>query len=60
MKGKKSLQPTRFPVGIVAGANQHSEDGATEDDEPETSPADNTAVIHKGGCSYRVKSQPDD
>ncbi|XWS39413.1 hypothetical protein CRYUN_Cryun18bG0052500 [Craigia yunnanensis] len=51
-EGKKSLQPTRFPVGIVAGANQPSEDGATEDGEPETSAADNTAVIHNGGRSY--------
>ncbi|XVE92687.1 hypothetical protein REPUB_Repub01dG0120900 [Reevesia pubescens] len=59
---KMSLHPTRLSVavGIAAGAIQHSEDGATEDDEPETNAADSTAVIQNGSRSYRVKSQPDD
>ncbi|XP_022762538.1 uncharacterized protein LOC111308477 [Durio zibethinus] len=57
---KKLLHPTRLPVGIAAGTNQHSKDGAAEDDEAETSAADSTAVIQKGGRSYRVKSQPYD
>ncbi|XVE66095.1 hypothetical protein DITRI_Ditri08aG0053300 [Diplodiscus trichospermus] len=57
---KKSLHPTSLPVGIATGATQHVEDGATKDDEPETSAADSTAIVHKGGRSYRVKSQRDD
>ena len=44
---KKLLHPTRIPVGIAAGAMEHSEDGATKDDEPETSAADSSAVIQK-------------
>ncbi|OMO88782.1 hypothetical protein CCACVL1_08208 [Corchorus capsularis] len=58
-KSGKSLQPPRFPVGIAA-VTQHCDVGATEDYEPETTAADNTAVIQKGGRSYRVKSQSND
>ncbi|KAE8686494.1 ARF GTPase-activating protein [Hibiscus syriacus] len=39
---------------------EDSEDDATEDATPETSAANDTPVIQKGGRSYRVKSQPDD
>ncbi|KAL1179726.1 hypothetical protein V6Z11_A03G179700 [Gossypium hirsutum] len=56
---KKSLNPTRLPVGIAAGAAKSDEDDATEDDIPEVSAANGTPVIPKGGRSYRVKSQPE-
>ncbi|GMJ13101.1 hypothetical protein like AT5G13970 [Hibiscus trionum] len=55
---KKSLHPTRPPVGIAAGAAEDGEDDATEEATPETSAANGTPVIQKGGRSYRVKSQP--
>lgn len=52
---EEETRETRLPVGIAAGAAQHHEDVVTED-EPERSAADGTAVVHKGGRSYRVKS----
>ncbi|KAK8477180.1 hypothetical protein V6N13_102473 [Hibiscus sabdariffa] len=39
---------------------EDGEDDATEDAMPETSAANDTPVVQKGGRRYRVKSQPED
>ncbi|GMI74860.1 hypothetical protein like AT5G13310 [Hibiscus trionum] len=58
--GSETFRRRKTNVRSGISDTEDGEDGATEDATPETSAANGTPVMQKGGRRYRVKSQPED